>query len=159
MKIIFYDFYAAQGQASAQDCAQPQADILSESDALNADGSYSFRGYVEDFGNGPVVINQYYFWNGPGSGFTGPSEPFIEDASFVRLRELTLSYNLRSSFIQRLGLSSINLAATGRNLWLATDYSGVDPETNLTGPSNGQGLDYFNNPATRSYQFSIRFTY
>lgn len=127
--------------------------------ALNSDGSYSFRGYVEDFGNGPVVINQYYFWDGPGSGFTGPSEPFIEDASFVRLRELTLSYNLRSSFIQRLGLSSINLAATGRNLWLSTDYSGVDPETNLTGPSNGQGLDYFNNPATRSYQFSIRFTY
>ena len=127
--------------------------------ALNADGSYTFRGYVEDFGNGPVVINQYYFWNGPGSGFTGPSEPFIEDASFVRLRELTLSYNLRSSFIQRLGLSSINFAATGRNLWLSTDYTGVDPETNLTGPSNGQGLDYFNNPATRSYQFSLRFTY
>ena len=126
---------------------------------LNGDGTYTFRGYVEDFGGGPVIINQYYYWDGPGSGFTGPSEPFIEDASFVRLRELTLSYNLRNSFIQRLGLSSINVAATGRNLWLSTPYTGVDPETNLTGPSNGQGLDYFNNPATRSYQFSVRFTY
>ena len=125
----------------------------------NSDGSYTFRGFVEDFGAGPRIVNEYYYRAGPGSGFTGPSEPFIEDASFVRLREVTLSYDWRSSIIQRLGLSSVNFAVTGRNLWLATDYTGVDPETNLTGPSNGQGLDYFNNPASRSYQFSIRFTY
>lgn len=127
--------------------------------ARNADGTYTFRGYVDDFGAGPVVVNQYYYWDGPGSGFTGPDEQFIEDASFVRLRELSLSYDLRNQFVQRLGISSINITATGRNLWLSTDYSGVDPETNLTGPSNGQGLDYFNNPATRSYQVSLRFTY
>jgi TonB-linked SusC/RagA family outer membrane protein len=131
--------------------------------ARNADGTYTFRGYVEDFdgdgGNDPKIINQYYYWDGPGSGFTGPSEPFIEDASFVRLREVTLSYNWRDQIVQRLGISSINIAVTGRNLWLASDYSGVDPETNLTGPLNGQGLDYFNNPATRSYQVSLRFTY
>ena len=125
----------------------------------NADGTYSFRGTIDDFGSGPVIVNEYYFRVGPGSNFTGPSEPWVEDGSFVRLREVTLSYNLRSAAIQRLGLSSINLAATGRNLWIGTDYQGIDPETNLTGPGNGQGLDYFNNPSSRSYQFSIRFTY
>ncbi len=125
----------------------------------NGDGTYSFRGFVEDFGAGDVIVDEYYFRSGPGSGFTGPSEQFIEDGSYVRLRELTLSYNWADRYVQRLGLQSIDLALTGRNLWLSSDYSGVDPETNLTGPSNGQGLDYFNNPATRSYQFSLRFNY
>ena len=126
---------------------------------VNDDGSYSFRGFVDDFGAGPVIVDEYYFRLGPGSGFTGPSEQFIEDGSYVRLREVTLSYNWADRYVQRLGLQSIDLALTGRNLWLSSDYSGVDPETNLTGPSNGQGLDYFNNPATRSYQFSLRFNY
>ena len=125
----------------------------------NGDGSYSFRGYVEDFGDGDVVVNQSYFLSGPGSGFTGPFEQFIEDGSFARLRELSLSYNLKTGFVQRVGLNSIDLTLTGRNLWLATDYTGIDPETNLTGASNGRGLDYFNNPATRSYQVSLRFNY
>ena len=125
----------------------------------NADGTYSFRGYVDDFGAGPVIVNEYYFRAGPGSGFTGPFEQFIEDGSFARLRELSLSYNLRSGFVQRAGLGSIDFTLTGRNLWLATDYGGIDPETNLTGTSNGRGLDYFNNPSTRSYQVSIRFNY
>jgi hypothetical protein len=46
--------------------------------------------------------------------------------------------------------------ATGRNLWLSTDYSGVDPETNLIGSANAQGLDYFNMPGTKGYNFGIR---
>ena len=125
----------------------------------NDDGTYSFRGYVENFGAGDVIVNQQYFTSGPGSGFTGPFEQFIEDGSFARLRELSLSYNLKTGFVQRVGLSSIDLTLTGRNLWLATDYSGIDPETNLTGTSNGRGLDYFNNPSTRSYQVSLRFNY
>ena len=125
----------------------------------NGDGTYSFRGYVDNFGAGDVIVNESYFRFGPGSGFTGPFEQFIEDGSFARLRELSLSYNLRTGFVQRVGLNSIDLTLTGRNLWLATDYTGIDPETNLTGASNGRGLDYFNNPATRSYQVSLRFNY
>ncbi len=126
---------------------------------VNDDGSYTFRGYVQDFGGGDVIVDGSYFWSGPGSGFTGPGEQFIEDGSYVRLREVTLSYNWNSGLVQRAGLSSVDVSFTGRNLWLSTDYSGIDPETNLTGPSNGQGLDYFNNPNTRSYQFTLRFNY
>jgi hypothetical protein len=125
----------------------------------NADGTYSFRGYVHDFGAGPVVVDEYYYRIGPGSGFTGPTEQWIEDGSFVRLREVTLGYNWRDQTVQRLGLNSINFSLTGRNLLTWTNYTGIDPETNLTGPTNGQGLDYFNNPFTRSYQFSVRINY
>jgi len=125
----------------------------------NEDGSYTVRGYIHDFGAGPVLIDETYFWSGPGSGFTGPTEQFIEDGSYIRLREVTLSYNWRGETVRRLGLSSIDFAVTGRNLLLITDYTGIDPETNLTGPSNGQGLDFFNNPNTRSYRFTVRFNY
>ncbi|WP_340106241.1 SusC/RagA family TonB-linked outer membrane protein [Rhodohalobacter sp. 8-1] len=126
----------------------------------NGDGGYTFRGTVQDFGAGPVIIDDSYYWGGPGSGFTGPFEQFIEDGSYVRLREVGVSYNFNSaSFREFTGLSSMSIAAKGRNLLLFTDYSGIDPETNLTGASNGFGLDYFQNPNTRSWFFTLKINY
>jgi hypothetical protein len=72
---------------------------------------------------------------------------------------VSLNYTWDSEFVQQSGLSSVGFGVQANNLLLITPYSGIDPETNLTGPSNGQGLDYFNNPSTRTYQFSIRLNY
>lgn len=84
-------------------------------------------------------------------------EPFIEDAGWVRLREVTLSYDLPNDVISFVPiLRSFQIFGSARNLWLSTDYTGVDPETSLTGARNAQGLDYFNNPGTKSYSFGIR---
>ena len=48
---------------------------------------------------------------------------------------------------------------SGRNLALWTDYSGIDPETNLTGPIGvGRGVDYFNSPNTRSWVIALQLT-
>jgi hypothetical protein len=49
----------------------------------------------------------------------------------------------------------MNLTLSGRNLKTWTDYTGIDPESNLTGQSVGRGLDYFNNPQTRSWVISV----
>ncbi|OJJ17937.1 hypothetical protein BKI52_29205 [marine bacterium AO1-C] len=127
----------------------------------NADGSVRFRGKKADFGGGTVLLDEYWYRSGPGSGFTGPSEQFIEDATWTRLREVSLSYTLNSKgFQSATGLQNIVFTATGRNLFLWTDYDGIDPDTNLTGAGlNAIGLDYFNNPATRSFLFSIKITY
>lgn len=125
----------------------------------NDDGSYTFRGYVDDFGAGPVIIDEYYFYAGPGGGFTGATDQFIEDGSYVKLREVTLSYDWQGGVLEQAGLSSVGFSLTGANLLTFTEYSGIDPETNLTGPSNGQGLDYFNNPNMRSYRFTVRLNY
>jgi TonB-linked SusC/RagA family outer membrane protein len=122
----------------------------------NADGTYSFRGYITNFGGGPVIVDQGWFQAGLGNGFNGPAEQFVENGGFVRLREVTLSYTFPLNFV---GMKSATLSLTGRNLKLWTDYSGVDPETNLTGPTNGQGLDYFNNPTTKTYIVSLRMEY
>lgn len=91
-----------------------------------------------------------------GSGFTGPFTQFVEDASYVKLRDISLSYTLDQPFMKRrFGLSSASFTVSGRNLKTWTNYTGIDPETNLTGQSVGRGLDYFNNPQTRSWVISV----
>ncbi|WP_162550083.1 SusC/RagA family TonB-linked outer membrane protein [Hymenobacter nivis] len=127
---------------------------------LNADGSVTFRGTVNNFGGGPVALDEDWYSNGAGSGFGGAGEQYVEHVNTTRLREVTLSYSLNSAaFRDATKLQSIDFSLTGRNIYLWTNYSGVDPETNLTGVSNGRGLDYFNNPSTRSVLFSVRLTY
>lgn len=125
------------------------------------DGNYTFRGRIENYGAGNVALDEQWYRNGLGNGFSGgPAKPFIEHVNYTRLREVTLNYSLTQAWMHNATkLSSIDLSVTGRNLYLWTNYTGVDPETNLTGVSNGRGLDYFNNPSTRSLIFSIKFTY
>jgi hypothetical protein len=53
-----------------------------------------------------------------------------EDGDFVRLRELALTYTLPTNWAARIGARNGNITLSGRNLWLATKYSGMDPETN-----------------------------
>ncbi len=100
-----------------------------------------------------VPIGQNWYQGEGGDGFGGgPDAPFMEDGSFVKLREISLAYTLAGSFVTRtLGLESIDLRLAGRNLHTWTSYRGLDPETNVAGSAvAGQGIDYFNNPQTRS---------
>lgn len=106
----------------------------------------------------PVVIGQSWY-TGKGSGFNGPSSQFIEDAGYVKLREISVAYKFRGGFVRNLGLSDIDVRLSGRNLVTWTDYTGIDPETNLTGTTGGRGLEYFNNPFYRSYALSFRLNY
>ncbi len=123
----------------------------------NADGTITCRGNLEDFGNGKVWLNQYWYTT-LGGGFGSVSEQFIQDASWVRLRELTVNYALPEGLSNALHVpGGITVGFTGRNLALWTKFAGIDPETNLTGVTNGRGLDYFNNPGTKSFMFNIKF--
>jgi hypothetical protein len=54
--------------------------------------------------------------------------PFYEDASFVRLKDLSLSYDLPASFASRVGGESVRFYVNGRNLWTKTKWTGLDPE-------------------------------
>ncbi|WP_375434596.1 SusC/RagA family TonB-linked outer membrane protein [uncultured Hymenobacter sp.] len=126
----------------------------------DADGNYTFRGRLDNFGGGPVALDEAWY-RGLGGGFGNVSEHFIQDATWMRLREVTLAYNLNSEgFRSFTKLSNLELTLTGRNLVLWTkEFKGVDPETNLTGQSAGRGLEYFNNPSTRSFLIGLRVTY
>ncbi|WP_026707023.1 SusC/RagA family TonB-linked outer membrane protein [Flavobacterium frigidarium] len=124
---------------------------------LNSDGSYSVRGNIKDFGAGPRLLNQSWY-SALGGGFGAVSEQFIKSATWVKLREATVAYRLpSSSFLEKAGVEAMTFSLTGRNLWLWTEDKtlGQDPETNLTGGSNGRGLQYFNSPNTKSIIFSL----
>ncbi|MCW3805397.1 SusC/RagA family TonB-linked outer membrane protein [Plebeiibacterium marinum] len=92
-------------------------------------------------------------------GDWGPGENAVYDGSWVRLRDVTLSYKLKfkgSSPVSNY-IKAMTFTASGRNLWLSTDYPGVDPETSLTGAgSNLTGFDYFNMPGSKSYVFGVK---
>jgi TonB-linked SusC/RagA family outer membrane protein len=104
-----------------------------------------------------TTFSQYYYVNiGGGSG--PAQEQFVEKTDWVRLREVTVSYDF-GKWIKKTFLRQMSLYATGRNLWLSTPYKGIDPETNLMGAFNAQGLDYFNMPNTKSYVFGVKLDF
>jgi hypothetical protein len=83
-------------------------------------------------------------------GQTGIAEAYLQDGSWLRLRELTVAYTLPAQWMKNWLISELTVSFIGRNLFLATDYTGVDPETNLTGTGSGFGVDLFNMPQTKS---------
>jgi TonB-linked SusC/RagA family outer membrane protein len=87
-----------------------------------------------------------------------PIEEFrVEDGSFVKLREISLNYELPKLI---KGISSMNLSITGRNLISWDKYSGYDPETNSGGNSDLiRGVDFGNVPIPRSYQIQLTATF
>jgi hypothetical protein len=109
----------------------------------------------------------YYWRAGAGDGIgidglydaLGPGNHTVEDASFVKLRELSVGY--RIGRLGRYGDWSVNVI--GRNLLTWTDYTGMDPETGLNGGTNGSGIlnaaDGFNFPNLRTFtlQFNVGF--
>ncbi|MDX2193627.1 MAG: SusC/RagA family TonB-linked outer membrane protein [Gemmatimonadales bacterium] len=102
-----------------------------------------------------VVLGEAWF--GGNGGIGGPAAQFQEDGSFVRLREVSIAYLWDSRWLQRsIGLSSVEFRAAGRNLWLSTNYTGFDPETNLGGGAVGNtGFDWFVYPVAKSFIFSV----
>ncbi len=100
----------------------------------------------------------------------GIFEYWIEDGSFVKLRELSFSYPLDWSRLRRVFRSPVELTVSGRNLFVWTKYSGYDPEINLFGTNAGglgsaqttaadRGFDFGGYPIPRVWSVSARFTY
>ncbi len=121
------------------------------------------RGNIHDFGGGNVLLDETWYRHGIGGGF-GDGQLYnfsTKDATYTRIRELTLSYDLASQKFRDLtGLSSVTFSATARNLFAwYKELVGVDPAVNQAGVSNGFGLDYFTNPSTKSYLFSVSVNY
>jgi len=107
-----------------------------------------------------VAIGENYYADGVGGGggiFTGVGGPLVEDGGWTRLREVSASYSFSGAWLRNaFSLSSADVRLAGRNLLLSTKYSGIDPETNLNGSTSlDRGVDYFNNPQTRSFVISV----
>ena len=120
------------------------------------------RGNVRDFGGGNVLLDESWYRTGIGGGF-GDNQAYnfsIYDATFTKVRELSLSYLLDSPGMkEKIGLDNIRFTLTGRNWININKIPGIDPETNQTGNTNGFGLDYFTNPQTKSTLLAVSFNF
>jgi TonB-linked SusC/RagA family outer membrane protein len=138
--------------------------------AFGAHQTSEIRGETRTFGTdwlpgpttGPgagqaVVLDEDTWFGNLGNWFVGPGSQFIEDGTFLKLRELSVSYSVTAPFVQRAGFSSVDVRLAGRNLWTKTDYTGIDPEANLGGATSSRGNEYFNNPQSRSVVLTFAF--
>lgn len=97
-----------------------------------------------------ITAEEYYH------GLFGYTERYVYDASYVKLRELRLGYNLPSSFASRImGAQAVSIALTGRNLKMWTKVPNIDPEFAYSS-RNDQGIEVNMSPNPRSVGFNIR---
>ncbi len=88
-------------------------------------------------------------------------EDVIEDGSFFRLREVTLSYALPRTLLGERGfIRDLSIVLSGRNIWLhAPNFTGSDPEASVYGSANGQGFYNFITPGTIGYNVGLNVTF
>jgi TonB-linked SusC/RagA family outer membrane protein len=91
---------------------------------------------------------------------SGDGSVFVEDASFVKLRELTLAYDVPTEMVERWwsALRRLRVSVSGRDLLTFTDYSGLDPEvSNFGNQPISRNVDVASFPPSRSFWVSIDF--
>lgn len=88
------------------------------------------------------------------------SDFFVQDGSYLRLKQLQLTWNVPETFVKRLKLSNLALSFTAYNLLTFTGYEGLDPEVGkLSGTESNNlsmGVDYGNYPQSRSFTFAVK---
>ncbi len=102
--------------------------------------------------------NEYFrsYWSNLGER---AEENFIYDASFIKLRQISLEYSLPPKILTKTPFTNLAVSFVGRNIAvLYKNVDNVDPEYGYT-DSAAQGLDYFGLPTTRTYGFNLRVTF
>lgn len=92
---------------------------------------------------------------------------FVEDGSYIRLKNLALGYNLPIDITEKIGMDNVRFSISGQNLLTFTDYSGLDPEASYFGgggQSRGeantvQGFDFGNYPTVKSFTFAVNLKF
>jgi hypothetical protein len=88
---------------------------------------------------------------------------FVEDASYLRLQNLTVGYTLPKSLLKKASVQNLRVYFTGSNLFCLTGYSGIDPDVNTqAGGVNGfptPNYDYNSYPKARTYTFGLNLTF
>ncbi|GAA4435918.1 TonB-dependent receptor [Ravibacter arvi] len=88
------------------------------------------------------------------------SSRFVEDASFLRLKNVVVGYTLPARWVQRVWLQNARVFVTGTNLWTLKRYSGVDPEVStLDGSTSAQGIDLYTLPQVKTIQGGITLSF
>lgn len=90
---------------------------------------------------------------------SGATRPFMSQADFLKLRELSLTYTVPSKLSGRFGAERLGISLAGRNLGLWTKYEGPDPEVNINGADTFTRSDYMSVPATRQWVATVNVSF
>ena len=101
----------------------------------------------------PEFLGRYY------SRVGRIAEQFVEDADFIKFRQVSLSYSLPNRYLEKTFINKVNVSFIASNLfYLMRSVDNIDPEAAYN-VGNAQGLEYFGVPSTRSYGMSLQVTF
>lgn len=135
-------------------------------DVFNATKAYS-RNFFGD-GNTTTLIREAWtpenhtnnprnIASDPNGNFSRPSTYFVEDGSYMKLRNAQIGFNMPKTFLEKMKVSKMRVYVNANNLLTLTKYSGMDPE--IAGSNVERGIDYGIYPHTRTYGggFEVQF--
>lgn len=140
-------------------------------DIYNATGEFLANSGIQNLGQRKDQTNRWYAVGDkakfpaldPTLENTNPSTRFLEDGSYMRLKNLSLTYNLPADMISSWGLSYFQVYIGGQNLLTFTKYTGYDPDVNYVDPTGGtiganinRGIDNFTAPQARIFTTGIK---
>lgn len=138
---------------------------------------YNFNKYILEGGgtrdaSRSILASQLDRWQKPGDITNTPrvtsvgnnynieqNSRYLEDGSFIRLKAVTLNYTLPAALTSKAGLSKVNVYILATNLWIATKYTGPDPESSGSAVQNLDGLDTATPPQPTGFQAGVRVTF
>ncbi|MFA7182788.1 MAG: SusC/RagA family TonB-linked outer membrane protein [Bacteroidales bacterium] len=107
--------------------------------------------------SGDYMIQSYY------SNYAANAYNLLTDTNWLRLRALSLSYDFKGLFSKQSFVKGLSATVTGTNLFLWSNYKGMDPEVSVsgsgTGGSGSSGIDYCGVPATAGLSFGLNITF
>ncbi|MFC3562968.1 SusC/RagA family TonB-linked outer membrane protein [Pedobacter jamesrossensis] len=134
-----------------------------EFDRFNADGTvskpYLFPGVLADGTPNTTYVTAQDYWGLAGKYVAW--EGYVLDATFLKLREATFTYDFPKALLAKSKfVSKLQLSIYGRNLWTyAPNFPDLDPEQNLLGISNARGLEFGITPVSKVYGATLRATF
>ncbi|QDW21562.1 SusC/RagA family TonB-linked outer membrane protein [Flavobacterium sp. KBS0721] len=119
------------------------------------DDGMIFKGvYANGTPNTTVLSAQEYY-----KASYNISEAYIYSSTFVKMREIKLTYNVNKSLVRKLGLQSASITAAGRNLFfIYKEVPNIDPETAYN-TGNAQGLEQYSLPSTRNFSLNVNLKF
>ena len=96
-----------------------------------------------------------------------PSSRFLEDGSYLRLKNLQLGYTIPEKIVSRFHIKNLRVYLTGQNLWTLTNYTGLDPEMHVSdnvkrdtyGGDVAAGIDWGTYPSAKSYIIGLNLNF
>lgn len=137
----------------------------------NSRAYFDNDGLYESY-NAMVLAKGWSRWEKPGDVATHPkpivggnhdsnqsSSRYLEDGSYIRLRNIKLSYALPAAWLGKSGISNLNVFLSGDNLWTATKFSGPDPEVSFTQTDLSSGVSSFKYPISKKFLCGVNISF